>query len=93
MGYDFIRFIENLNNLPSPEQNEEINKQLAAINFQGWSMAPVSWDKQGRASQDLYVLQINKDKLSRADMNYYNSLIQIRKARKHQWMEKLREKE
>ncbi|MFP4108146.1 MAG: penicillin-binding protein activator [Desulfonatronovibrio sp.] len=93
LGYDFIRFIENLNNLPSPEQNEEINKQLAAINFQGWSMAPVSWDKQGRASQDLYVLQINKDKLSRADMNYYNSLIQIRKARKHQWMEKLREKE
>ncbi|MFW6036589.1 MAG: penicillin-binding protein activator [Desulfonatronovibrio sp.] len=93
LGYDFIRFIENLNNLPSPEQNEEINKQLAAVNFQGWSMAPVSWDKQGRASQDLYVLQINKDKLSRADMNYYNSLIQIRKARKHQWMEKLREKE
>lgn len=93
LGYDFIRFIENLNNLPSPEQNEEINKQLAAVNFQDWSMAPVSWDKQGRASQDLYVLQINKDKLSRADMNYYNSLIQIRKARKHQWMEKLREKE
>ncbi|MFO7727770.1 MAG: penicillin-binding protein activator [Desulfonatronovibrio sp.] len=93
LGYDFIRFVNKLKNLPAPEQNEEINKQLAGNNFQDWSMAPVSWDNQGRASQDLYVLQLNKDKLSRADMSYYNSLIQIRKARKNQWLEILRKKE
>ena len=93
LGYDFVRFAAGLNSLPSPEQHQGINSQLARNSFADWSMAPVSWDEQGRASQDLHVLQMNRASLTPADMDYLNSLILIREARKAHWIETLMERD
>jgi uncharacterized protein len=93
LGYDFVRFAAGLNNLPSPIQYQEINHQLAGNSFTEWSMAPVSWDEQGKASQDLHVLQMNRSSLTLADMDYLNSLILIREARKAHWIETLMERD
>ena len=92
LGYDFVRFASGLGNIPSPEQHEGINQQLANMNFNDWSMPPISWNEQGMAFQDLYVLQMNRSGLALADMEYLNSLILIREARKAHWIETLREK-
>ena len=93
LGYDFVKFAEGLENLPSPASYELINSQLAGSTNHSWSMAPISWDNQGRASQDLYVFQLSRSSMSLADMDYFNSLIQIREARKAQWMQLILERD
>lgn len=92
LGYDFAGFAAGLGNLPSLGEYDRINSQLANMDFHGWSMAPISWDDQGRARQDLHVLQMNRSNLALADMDYLNSLILIREARKAHWIETLMEK-
>ena len=93
LGYDFVRFAARLGNLPPSREYEQINNQLANISFFDWSMAPIYWDVQGKAFQDLYVLQMDQSNLSLADMDYLSSLVMIREARKAQWIEMIREKE
>ncbi len=58
LGYDFLRLAGRLGQDVAVQSKEEVNEELAAISGDfGWSMAPISWDETGRASQDLYVLQ------------------------------------
>ena len=93
LGYDFVKFASGLGDLPSPGQYELINEQLANADFRDWSMAPIWWNDQGEAFQDLYVFQMSRSSLSLADMDYLNSLVLIREARKAQWIETFMEKE
>ncbi|MFP4391885.1 MAG: penicillin-binding protein activator [Desulfohalobiaceae bacterium] len=57
LGYDFLRFVHRLPLDLEPGQRESLNAYLAKDQDFSWSMAPLSWDSQGRASQDLYLLQ------------------------------------
>ncbi len=93
LGYDFVRFAAGLGNLPTPGDYERINEMLAEVDFFDWSMAPVSWNDQGKAFQDLYVFQMSRSGLSLADMDYFKSMVMIREARKARWMQMIWERE
>lgn len=93
LGYDFVKFASEMQNLPSPSRHESVNEILAQNSFKNWSMAPIYWDEQGHASQDLHVFQLSRENMDLADTEYIRSLIQIRKARQDQWIRMIREKE
>ncbi|RQD55727.1 MAG: hypothetical protein D5R98_10395 [Desulfonatronovibrio sp. MSAO_Bac4] len=93
LGYDFVKFASEMQNLPSTSRHERINKVLAQNNFNNWSMAPIYWNEQGQAFQDLHVFQLSRESMVLTDTEYINSLIQIRKARQDQWIRMIRERE
>jgi len=92
LGYDFVRFAARIGELPSPENPDEVNRILANNNFRDWSMAPVSWDEQGRAFQELFVFQMDREKLTPADAEQLIHIVDFRKQRRAIWLERLREK-
>ncbi|MDC0336290.1 hypothetical protein OAN24_05300 [Pseudodesulfovibrio sp.] len=72
LGYDFLRFAGKFGALPSNWDAMEVNKRIAAAQAIEFSMAPMTWDEQGVASQDLYLFSpvrngkqlVNADKLT-----------------------------
>ncbi|WP_045214934.1 hypothetical protein [Desulfonatronovibrio magnus] len=89
LGYDFINFAMHTGELPAPSQYYNINQTLHSSTFNHWSMAPITWDMEGNASQDLYIFQLERNALSRVDLDYFDSLIQIREQRKIHWRDEL----
>lgn len=57
IGYDFARFSVNLNITPNKWTPGEVNSALSRSGLKNWSMAPISWDSQGKASQKLFLFQ------------------------------------
>ncbi len=57
LGYDFVRFAASLGPVNSNWQPEKVNQILSKFSNFEWSMASLSWNDQGQASQDMYVLR------------------------------------
>lgn len=55
LGYDFIRFAGKLGTLPSDWRVEDVNQRVQAAQAIDFSMARMTWDDQGVASQDLFL--------------------------------------
>lgn len=55
LGFDFALAAASLN-LPENAKADDVNAALASLPPLPWSGAPISWDKQGFAQQDLLVL-------------------------------------
>lgn len=55
LGFDFVLAATGLD-LPQNARAEDVNAALAALPPKPWSGAPISWDKQGFATQELFVL-------------------------------------
>ena len=72
LGYDFLRFAGKFGSLPSNWDANEVNKRIASAQEIDFSMAKMTWDDQGVASQDLYLFSpvrngkqlVNADKIS-----------------------------
>jgi hypothetical protein len=77
LGYDFLRFMRKLPLDMEPEQRKALNAYLAADKDFAWSMAPLTWDQEGRASQELYVLQPGQAKLEPLDLSAFKSKWQL----------------
>ncbi len=55
IGFDFIRFSGKLGTLPSNWDADLVNKRIATAQTIDFSMARLTWDGQGVASQDLFL--------------------------------------
>lgn len=56
LGYDFVRFSSRLGPYLYPFAPDRLNQGLATTaETMNWSIAPISWDPLGRASQRLFV--------------------------------------
>jgi hypothetical protein len=55
LGYDFLRFAGRLGTLPAGWDAEDVNARIASASRIDFSMAPISWDSQGVASQEQYL--------------------------------------
>ncbi len=93
LGYDFVRFASRLGNMPSPEDNDEVNRILSGNEFDSWSMAPINWDDEGKASQDLFVFRMDRHELQPVEPEAMKWTIESRKQRRAMWLERLREQE
>jgi hypothetical protein len=82
LGYDFVRWAKRLGRF-SPGAHASLNANLAdAADFQ-WSMAPLRWDAQGVAQQDVYLFQPTSSGLGILDLEGLRSrLEQIRSLHK-----------
>ncbi len=61
LGFDFLRFAHSLPRELDLQDRSGLNAFLAEKEDFQWTMAPLSWDDQGRASQEMYVLQPGGD--------------------------------
>lgn len=57
LGYDFVRLAHQVQLLAGPGQDAGILQSLRSVQNFSWSMAPLTWDAQGRAKQALFVVQ------------------------------------
>ncbi|WP_207264349.1 hypothetical protein [Desulfovibrio sp. Huiquan2017] len=55
LGYDFLRFAGKLGTLPTSWNSDLVNKRIHAAEHMDFSMAPMTWDTNGMASQNLYL--------------------------------------
>ena len=57
LGFDFVRMAATLGALPDGWSANVVNERLSAVRSSDFSLAPISWDSQGIASQQLFVFQ------------------------------------
>lgn len=57
LGFDFVRFASRIGQVPKGADAEKLNAKLAAASQMDWSLAPMTWDEEGRASQWYYLFQ------------------------------------
>jgi hypothetical protein len=55
LGFDFIRFAGRFGALPSNWTADEVNRRIMVAQEMDFSMARMTWDQQGVASQNLYL--------------------------------------
>jgi len=72
LGYDFIRFTGRFGALPSNWDADEVNRRIHIAQDMDFSMARMTWDDAGVASQDLFLFSpvrngkqlVNADKIT-----------------------------
>lgn len=72
LGYDFIRFAGKMGTLPSRWDANDVNRRIQAAQAIDFSMAPISWNDAGVASQELFLFSpvrsgkqlVNADKIT-----------------------------
>ncbi|WFS63616.1 hypothetical protein LF599_05480 [Pseudodesulfovibrio thermohalotolerans] len=55
LGYDFLRFAGRFGSLPASWDSDLVNGRIGKAADMEFSMAPMAWDENGTASQDLYL--------------------------------------
>ncbi len=79
LGYDFIRFATRISQATQSSSPDRLNAHLAASTDFDWSMAPLSWNDQGQARQDLFLFQPTSQGLNLIDpVTLRNQLDQVR---------------
>ncbi len=79
LGYDFIRFATRISQTAQTSSPDRLNAHLAAFTDFDWSMAPLSWNDQGQARQDLFLFQPTSQGLNLIDpMALRNQLDRVR---------------
>jgi hypothetical protein len=63
LGYDFVRLASRVLLKSEGAPDEDMAAVLHSVQDFSWSMAPMSWDAQGHARQDLFVVQPGPDGL------------------------------
>ena len=92
LGYDFVRFAAGLGDLPGGWDSKTVNKRLAATPPMAWSLAPMSWTKDGKARQDLFLFQLSRKGLVPVDADALFVKLQQAKLR-HDERQELRRKQ
>lgn len=67
LGYDFVRFGAILD-IPQGWTAQSVNAALSGLSGMAWSMAPIHWSPQGRASQSLFLFTPQQQGFGPADM-------------------------
>lgn len=60
IGYDFIRLAERLGQMEEPSATD-VNRALQGAQEMDWSMAPLEWTYDGKASQQLFLFRPTED--------------------------------
>jgi hypothetical protein len=81
LGYDFIRLGSRLN-LGADWTPAEVDMRLSALKNMTYSMAPVAWNPQGQARQDLYVFTPRREGKALVDAESMRDSIEKAKNRR-----------
>lgn len=86
LGYDFIRFMHTMSLNGEIHDPGTVNISLTgnAARFTDWSMAPLSWDASGSASQQLFLFQPALEGIVPADPRQLQERMNFVRARHYQ---------
>ena len=70
IGYDFVRFAATLDIQPGWTA-DSVNAKLSSHPGMAWSVAPISWDRNGRASQELFLFTPESDGFAPVDVEKF----------------------
>ncbi len=73
LGYDFVRFGAALG-LSAHGSAVDVNAKIQAAQNINWSMAPITWDSMGRASQKLYLFTLTQSGVAPVDAASFNQI-------------------
>ncbi|NDV26576.1 penicillin-binding protein activator [Desulfovibrio sp. JC010] len=97
LGYDFIKFAGKLGTFNEGWTAETVNARINEAQHMDFSLAPISWDAQGKASQKLYLFRPEQNGKTRIDAALVSSTLAKAKARREArvtaWEEKQAELE
>ncbi len=89
LGFDFIRFSAGLGTLETPLSPDAINERLAARQAMFWTIAPLTWDENGLASQEYFVFQPSRRGPRIADAERIATTLSRREAHRQERLEAL----
>lgn len=69
LGFDFVRFVAALGNLPTEADGNYINQRIQNTTGFSWCMAPITWDYSGVAKQNMFLLTPTADGIRPAEVN------------------------
>lgn len=87
LGYDFLRFSGKLGALPSAWNAEGVNERIAKAQAMTFSMAPMTWDGNGVARQDLFLFSPVRNGKELVDADKMTVRIERAKARREKRVE------
>jgi len=61
LGYDFVRFAGKLGSLPAGWTPADVNERIASASRMEFSMAPIRWDGEGLAVQEMYLFSPDRN--------------------------------
>lgn len=61
LGYDFIRLAAGMGSIPSDWDDDTVNAELASAQHMDWSIAPIAWDADGNASENLFLFRPSRN--------------------------------
>ncbi len=82
LGYDFTRFVGKFGALPTKWDADEVNQRIQTAQTIDFSMAPMTWDAQGVASQELYLFSPVRNGKQLVDADKLTGRIARAKARR-----------
>lgn len=60
LGYDFVRFASLLGQVPVDWTPGDVNGRIGEAQNMEWAMAPIKWDDNGKARQELFMFKPTK---------------------------------
>ena len=88
LGYDFLRFAVKLAPEAMVSENPDLASRLSHASDLQWTLAPLSWDEQGRARQDLFVLRPVADGVDRVRPEKLRDRLEKAREMKREWRER-----
>ncbi|WP_432737202.1 hypothetical protein [Maridesulfovibrio sp. FT414] len=82
LGYDFIKFSSKLGTFSTGWTPETVNSRIADAQHMDFSLAPISWDSAGHASQKLYLFRPEQNGKTRVDASIVSDTLSRAKARR-----------
>ncbi|WP_415714756.1 hypothetical protein [Maridesulfovibrio sp.] len=82
LGYDFIKFAGKLGTFSEGWTADTVNDRISEAQHMDFSLAPISWDAEGKASQKLYLFRPEQNGKTRIDANLVSSTLAKAKARR-----------
>jgi tetratricopeptide (TPR) repeat protein len=88
LGYDFVRFAAQLGPKAGDSSNGDLSRKLAGMSGFEWTLAPISWNEQGRARQDLFILRPTPDGVARVQSEKLSSRLEKAREMKRKWRQR-----
>ncbi|WP_027722211.1 penicillin-binding protein activator [Maridesulfovibrio zosterae] len=82
LGYDFIKFASKLGSFSSDWTPETVNSRIDAAQKMDFSLAPISWDDEGKASQKLFLFRPEQNGKTRVDAAIVSKTLANAKSRR-----------
>ncbi len=82
LGYDFIKFASKLGTFSTGWTPEDVNSRITEAQHMDFSLAPISWDADGKASQQLFLFRPEQNGKTRIDATIVSKTLSRAKAKR-----------